>query len=419
MRHSTSVSLCLLVLFQLLVAQEKPTLAVLEFDGFGIADPEIQTLTNRLRTNLTQLGVYRIIERGLMLQVLLEQDFQMTGCTSDECAVEVGQLLGAQLMLAGSIGRVGNTWTVEMRIIDVETGAVTKSASYDTRGEIDLVLTEGMGAAARKIAGVAAPVEPVTAARPALRPAFLDVTTSPGGAVIFVNDIDRGTAPISRLELPPGISHDISARLDRYHPVDTTLALETGEQARLNLTLQPMMGWLALAGDGGAKVRLDGQVMGTTPMERLQLQRGSYQMSLTKPEYYRYSAEVAVEYDHITTVNYTLKRKPRGPAVALSLILPGSGQLYHGQKKGLLYLAASAALGYLGYDSHIALAAEYDNYQTLLKDYNQATDVVLARQKMDAVQASFDKAKELELNRNIMLGALGAIWTVNLVDIAF
>ncbi len=162
-----------MVLLQLLVAQEKPTLAVLEFDGFGLSDPEIQTLTNRLRSNLTQLGVYRIIERGLMLQILQEQDFQMTGCTSDECAVEVGQLLGAQLMLAGSIGKVGNTWTVEMRIIDVETGAVTKSASYDTRGEIDLVLTEGMGAAARKIAGVTVPVEPVAAApaqQPVLKP---------------------------------------------------------------------------------------------------------------------------------------------------------------------------------------------------------------------------------------------------------
>ncbi|UCH63606.1 MAG: DUF2380 domain-containing protein [Fidelibacterota bacterium] len=173
MRRITSVSLCLMVLLQLLVAQEKPTLAVLEFDGFGLSDPEIQTLTNRLRVNLTQLGGYRIIERGLMLQILQEQDFQMTGCTSDECAVEVGQLLGAQFMLAGSLGRVGSTWTIDMRIIDVETGAAIRSASYDTRGEIDQVLTEGLGAATRKIIGVAAPVEPVAAApaqQPVLKP---------------------------------------------------------------------------------------------------------------------------------------------------------------------------------------------------------------------------------------------------------
>ncbi|MCK4577938.1 MAG: hypothetical protein KAU50_04060, partial [Candidatus Marinimicrobia bacterium] len=34
-----------------------------------------QTLTNRLRTNMTQLGVYRVSERGLMQQILMEQDF--------------------------------------------------------------------------------------------------------------------------------------------------------------------------------------------------------------------------------------------------------------------------------------------------------------------------------------------------------
>ncbi len=416
----TRAARLLLLLPCFLLSQEKPTLAVLEFDGFGISDPEIQTLTNRLRTNLTQLGVYRIIERGLMLQILTEQDFQMTGCTSDECAVEVGQLLGAQLMLAGSIGRVGNTWTVEMRIIDVETGAVMKSASYDTRGEIDLVLTEGMGAAARRIAGVTAPTEPVvTAARPAVRPAYLDVTTSPGGAVIFVNDIDKGTAPVSRLELPPGVDHKLSARLDRYHPADTTLTLETGERARLALSLEPMMGYLALAGDGGAMVRLDGRMMGRTPLDRLQLQMGLHRLSLTKPEHYRYSTEVAVEYDHITTVNYALKRKPRGPAVALSLLLPGGGQLYHGHRKGVLYLAAAAAVGYLGYASHVAFADEYDNYQALLDDYNHETYPAVAKQKMAAVQSSLDTAKGHELRRNIMLGGLGAIWTVNLVDIAF
>ncbi|MCH8024724.1 MAG: hypothetical protein IIB43_08465, partial [Candidatus Marinimicrobia bacterium] len=75
--------LIILSVARLLFAQEKPTLAVLEFDGFGISSQEVAALSNRLRTNLTQLGTYRIIERGLMQQILLEQDFQLTGCTSD------------------------------------------------------------------------------------------------------------------------------------------------------------------------------------------------------------------------------------------------------------------------------------------------------------------------------------------------
>ena len=77
---------------------------MLEFDGFGLSGPEIQALTNRFRTNLIQLGTYRLIERGSMLQILQEQDFQITGCTSDECAVEIGQLLGVTTAVTGTVG---------------------------------------------------------------------------------------------------------------------------------------------------------------------------------------------------------------------------------------------------------------------------------------------------------------------------
>lgn len=154
--HISFLSLLVLgaLAFTPIGGQDQQTIAVLEFDGFGVSTQEVAALTNRLRTNLTQLGTYQLIERGRMEQILMEQDFQMTGCTSDECAVEIGQLLGAELMLAGSIGKVGNTWTIEMRIVDVETGAIVRTASYDTRSEVDVVLTEGMRDAAIRIAGV-------------------------------------------------------------------------------------------------------------------------------------------------------------------------------------------------------------------------------------------------------------------------
>ncbi len=144
----------------------KPTIAVIDFEGFGVAEPEVATLTDRFRANLAQVGPYTLIERGVMEQILQEQDIQLTGCTTDKCAVEVGQLLGTQFMLAGSIGKVGSTWTVNMRVINVETGAIEKTAFYDTQGAIDLMLTEGMEAAAKRIAiiedAISAVPSPVT-----------------------------------------------------------------------------------------------------------------------------------------------------------------------------------------------------------------------------------------------------------------
>jgi hypothetical protein len=89
----------------------------------------------------------------MMEEVLQEQGFQLTGCTSivaryllplyfEECAVEVGQLLGVQNMIGGSIGRVGETFTIDVRMISVQSGIslMTKQQTY--AGEIDGLIIE-------------------------------------------------------------------------------------------------------------------------------------------------------------------------------------------------------------------------------------------------------------------------------------
>ncbi len=54
--------------------------------------------------------------------ILSEQGLQQTGaCANDQCVAEVGHLLGVELMLAGYIGYIGSTYSVDVRIIDVKT----------------------------------------------------------------------------------------------------------------------------------------------------------------------------------------------------------------------------------------------------------------------------------------------------------
>ncbi len=130
------------------------TIAILDFEGIGVSTQEARVLTNRLGTHMVQLGRYQVIERGQMEQILQEQDFQLTGCTSNECAVEIGQLIGARQMLAGSFGKLGTVYTIDMRIIDVLTGRITRTTSYDIEGSISRLLTEGLAEAVRRIAGV-------------------------------------------------------------------------------------------------------------------------------------------------------------------------------------------------------------------------------------------------------------------------
>ena len=76
-----------------------------------------------------------------MNEILQEQGFQQSGCTSDECVVEIGRLVGMQQMVAGSIGKIGKLYTFNVRIIDVQSGQVLKTAIDDCECSIEEVLT--------------------------------------------------------------------------------------------------------------------------------------------------------------------------------------------------------------------------------------------------------------------------------------
>lgn len=120
--------------------QSKKRIAILDMQGEGITDAEANTLTGRLRSKLVNTNAFHVLEREQMDQILTEQGFQQSGCVSDECMVEIGQLIGVQQMVGGTIGKIGQTYTLDLRIIDVSTGQIIKTVSDDYRGDADGLL---------------------------------------------------------------------------------------------------------------------------------------------------------------------------------------------------------------------------------------------------------------------------------------
>ena len=139
------VLLLLIVFSQLLFTQngkDAIRIAVLDFStSGGLSELEAITLTNRLRSMLVKTSAFVVLERGNMDEILTEQGFQQTGCTTTECAVEVGKMLNVQKMVSGTIGKLGQTWTMDISLIDVETSHIEKSFFQDYKGEIDALLT--------------------------------------------------------------------------------------------------------------------------------------------------------------------------------------------------------------------------------------------------------------------------------------
>lgn len=131
---------------------EQINIAVVDLEAYGISETEAQALTNRLRIELFQTGRFAVVERDRMRAILEEQDFQQTGCTTNECLVEVGQLLNVAQIIAGSVSKVGDVFSIEVRVIDVRSGEIVDAAIVDVMGAISDVLTEGMGRAAQRLA---------------------------------------------------------------------------------------------------------------------------------------------------------------------------------------------------------------------------------------------------------------------------
>ena len=157
MRSVQNIFLAFIILTTMVVGQSgKPTVAILDFDGQGVDAGDVQTLTERMRTEIGNTNAVRLIERKAVEKIMAEQGFQQSGCTSDECAAEVGQLLGVQYMVSGTIGMMGKKYTIDCKMFSVETGETIRAKNATFEGDISGLLLE-MQIMAWEIAGLEAP----------------------------------------------------------------------------------------------------------------------------------------------------------------------------------------------------------------------------------------------------------------------
>ena len=119
------------------LAAGKETVAILDFEGRGISQMEAQTLTDRLMSEMVNTNAVIMVERNQMEEIMQEQGFQQSGCTTSECAAEVGALLGVQNMVSGSFGKLGNSYTIDAKLFSVSTGGTIRSVSKTYKGEVD------------------------------------------------------------------------------------------------------------------------------------------------------------------------------------------------------------------------------------------------------------------------------------------
>ena len=143
-------ALLLLILYSGSFAQTQ--IAVVEFNSQGISQNEARVLTDRLMVELHRTNKFKLLEREMLSAIIEEQKFQMSGCTSDECLVELGQIANVEEIVGGSISKMGKVYSVTARLISVETGELIRTGIYDYEGDIGNLIKTGMAQIAAQLA---------------------------------------------------------------------------------------------------------------------------------------------------------------------------------------------------------------------------------------------------------------------------
>ena len=146
-------SLFLLVLLTINVspslAQEKMRIAVLDLTVDGVPARTARTVSDMLRSDLVNTGKFIVIERAQMEEILKEQGFQKSGCTDQECAVQLGKIMSARKILVGSVSPLGATIILNVRIVDVENAVVEFAAKE--KADSEAVLDAAVAILTRKL----------------------------------------------------------------------------------------------------------------------------------------------------------------------------------------------------------------------------------------------------------------------------
>ena len=81
----------------------KARIAVLSFQDSSGAGAPAAAIADMMTTELFNTGLFSVVERSRIDQIAMEQRMSAQGLTSPSSAVQMGQLLGAEYLMTGSI----------------------------------------------------------------------------------------------------------------------------------------------------------------------------------------------------------------------------------------------------------------------------------------------------------------------------
>lgn len=134
-----SAILFLFAASNLVLAQTSPrSVAVLSFSGESVDSVVSREISNALASELSHNPKVRVLDRSQAQASLKSKGFDSGGsCQASSCAIEAGRLLSVQDVVIGTVGKLGDSYSISARVVDVHTGLVAASTLEATTSTLD------------------------------------------------------------------------------------------------------------------------------------------------------------------------------------------------------------------------------------------------------------------------------------------
>lgn len=378
----------------------------LELQG-KFTNNSINRFNQNLKNELHKTQECRIIAGSELDRILAENDLEKENCTSAECLSNIGRLVAAPIVVSGSVISIQNKYYLNILVINVDNYKIL--ASEKINGPLGEFETD----AGLKTAKIIGSVIEQNYAR-----TKVSITSDPSGAAVALNGNPVGVTPLEIPDLRQGMLYQVVIEKDGFAS-HKELFQPSDHKKRINVVLIPKKGELSITGwPPKSKVFVNNTYIGKFPFLTYQGSQGECTILIKKYGYKNYKQKIFIPSETTKNLHIVLNEKPKIPAMFCSAIFPGSGQVYRGHPfRGLLFLAATAGVGWVAFQQYLIYDNQYQIYQRDLDRFDHQADLDLIERDRDQVWDSFNLMKEEEKKCTEILRVLGAVWTINVLEI--
>jgi hypothetical protein len=134
--------------------KDKMRIAVLEITTKNAPKSYGQIVRDVLEISLHKTGAFEVLERNQIDKILKEQGFQMTGCTDTSCAVQIGKMLSADLVVIGTMTKI-TKFTLMIKFVGVRGGSIVIGEDETANSEDEI--EDACRRLSSKVAGLVRP----------------------------------------------------------------------------------------------------------------------------------------------------------------------------------------------------------------------------------------------------------------------